>query len=208
VDLDRRLDGRDGRHERDHVRRAAHVALHLLHASGRLDADAAGVEGQALADEDELLLGLAAGRVRHVDEARRARAPLPHSGEEVHAALFDGPLIEHGDLEAVRLAHRDSGVSERLWIEDVRRLVDEITRDADGLADALPDGYGVSPGLADLLAGGDRDALEGGLREAFAREVAREAVGTQDNALGGRALAAFDAGRESEDHRRRLCALR
>ena len=41
----------DDLHEADDVRRAAHVVLHLAHARGGLDGEAAGVERDALADE-------------------------------------------------------------------------------------------------------------------------------------------------------------
>ena len=40
-------------HEAGDAGRAAHVALHVLHAGGRLDRNAAGVEGDALADESD-----------------------------------------------------------------------------------------------------------------------------------------------------------
>ena len=56
VHLDVRLERGDGGHEADDVRGAAHVVLHLAHAGGGLDAEAAGVERDALADEDEALL--------------------------------------------------------------------------------------------------------------------------------------------------------
>ena len=42
-------------HQADHGSRAAHVALHVLHAGGRLDRNAAGVEDDALADEGDRL---------------------------------------------------------------------------------------------------------------------------------------------------------
>ena len=40
--------------QRDRVRRAAHVLLHVAHAVGGLDVQAAGVEAHALADERQL----------------------------------------------------------------------------------------------------------------------------------------------------------
>ena len=43
-------------HQAGHGGRAAHVALHVLHAGGRLDRDAAGVEDHALADEGDRLV--------------------------------------------------------------------------------------------------------------------------------------------------------
>ena len=60
-------DGIDGglalgqrQHEPGDAGRAAHVALHVLHAAGGLHGDAAGIEAHALADEAQRLgaLGL------------------------------------------------------------------------------------------------------------------------------------------------------
>ena len=45
----------------EHGRAAGHVVLHLLHAVGGLDGDAAGVEGDALADQSQMIAGF--GRV-------------------------------------------------------------------------------------------------------------------------------------------------
>jgi hypothetical protein len=42
-----------GAHGRDHRGAAGHVVLHPVHQLGRLDRDAAGVEGHALADQAE-----------------------------------------------------------------------------------------------------------------------------------------------------------
>ena len=52
-DADRRLEQGDRAHRADDGGAAGHVVLHPLHAVGRLDRDAAGVEGDALADEPE-----------------------------------------------------------------------------------------------------------------------------------------------------------
>ena len=66
------------RHQPDHRRAAGHVELHVLHAARRLDGDAAGVEGHALADEGDRplrvlrLLAVAARR-----PTRRATASPP-----------------------------------------------------------------------------------------------------------------------------------
>ena len=60
----------------------AHVALHVLHAGGALDRDAAGVEANALADEGDRLLALLAAVPAHDHGAARAAsspAPTPSS---------------------------------------------------------------------------------------------------------------------------------
>ena len=45
-------------HQPDHAGRARHVALHVLHAGGGLERDAAGVEGDALADDGDRVAAL------------------------------------------------------------------------------------------------------------------------------------------------------
>ena len=63
------LEQRDGAHGADHRGAAGHVVLHLFHAVGGLDGDAAGVEGDAFADESEHGRLRRAGRlVSHHDE--------------------------------------------------------------------------------------------------------------------------------------------
>ncbi len=58
------LEQGDGAHGSDHGGGAAHVVLHLFHAIGGLDADAAGVKGDALADQSEDGRGGRGWRVR------------------------------------------------------------------------------------------------------------------------------------------------
>ncbi len=52
----------------EHGRAAGHVVLHLLHALGGLDGDAAGIEGDALADQAQMIAAL--GRASRVCNAR------------------------------------------------------------------------------------------------------------------------------------------
>ncbi len=47
------LEQRDGAHGCNHGSAAGHIVLHLLHIVGRLDGDAAGIKGDAFADEAE-----------------------------------------------------------------------------------------------------------------------------------------------------------
>ena len=60
--VDLGLAGGERMHQPDHAGRARHVALHVLHAGGRLDRDAAGVEAHALADEGDRRARLACRR--------------------------------------------------------------------------------------------------------------------------------------------------
>ena len=69
----------DGLHGGDHDRRPGHVALHVLHRGARLEAQPAGVERDALADQGDGW-GLAAPAVVENDEApgaSRSRPPRP-----------------------------------------------------------------------------------------------------------------------------------
>ena len=52
-DVERQLHAGHGLHGAEHAGGAAHVVLHLVHFGGRLERDAAGVEGDALADQHD-----------------------------------------------------------------------------------------------------------------------------------------------------------
>ena len=107
-------DGGDGR---DHGARTGLVHLHLFHPVGRLDADAAGVEADALADHREvpaeLVLRPLAARAHH-DHPRRVVAPLPDREEHPHAQLGGALLVDDVDREARVLRDRPRLVGEDL----------------------------------------------------------------------------------------------
>ena len=93
--------GGDGR---DHGARTGLVHLHLFHPVGRLDADAAGVEADALADQREVppgLVLLALAARAHDDHPRRVVAPLPHGEEHPHAQLLGALLVDDVDPQPV-----------------------------------------------------------------------------------------------------------
>ena len=76
-----RLQLRDGPHGADHGGAARHVVLHLLHAVGGLDGDAAGIERDALAHQAQVHR-LAVARARRAGSAGRSapaarRCPAP-----------------------------------------------------------------------------------------------------------------------------------
>ena len=74
----------------DHGAAAGHVALHLVHAGGRLDRDAAGVERDRLADEaeDDALHGVL-GLVAEDDQPGLRVRALSDGGERAHAGCLD-----------------------------------------------------------------------------------------------------------------------
>ena len=137
--------GDDGR---GHGGGAGHVGLHRRHAGGGLDAHAAGVEGDALADERDVRL-LAARAVGEGDDARRAAAALADADDAAEAALEQGLVVEHLDLELAGggLGHLLHLLGEGLRVEQVGRGVDEVA----GPGDVARDGRGR---LEDLLGGG------------------------------------------------------
>ena len=71
--------------QRERRRGAAHVLLHQQHAGVRLDVEAAGVEGHALADQcDGRRVRRAPGEI---DEPRRLMGRLPHGMDQRKAGL-------------------------------------------------------------------------------------------------------------------------
>ena len=76
-------------HDADHGGGAGHVVLHFLHAVGGLDGDAAGVEGDAFADQAEMnIFGRALGFVAQHDQRGRFVGTLGHSPERAHLQLL------------------------------------------------------------------------------------------------------------------------
>ena len=103
-DVELRLQLGDGAQRAEHAGGAAHVELHLVHLGAGLERDAAGVEGDALADQHHRRLALGRAVVAQHDEARRLVRALRHREERAHAELLDLLAVEHLDLEAERLA--------------------------------------------------------------------------------------------------------
>ena len=122
------LAGGERLHQAGHGGRAAHVALHVLHAGGRLDRIAAGVEDDALADEgDRLVLGLAAVPL-HDDQARRPRGdPCATPSSAPMPSFFISFSVRISTLTpSFSSALRLGGELDRA--KRVGRLVDQIAR--------------------------------------------------------------------------------
>jgi hypothetical protein len=105
VDLDVRSERADRRHGAEHRSRAAHLVLHVAHTGRRLDAQAAGVERQSLADENDFRLR-ALRDERHVDEPRRVNAALADRGVQEHPGFLQLLLVEDRDLSLPARAAR------------------------------------------------------------------------------------------------------
>ncbi len=137
-------DGAEGGHRAEDGGAARHVPLHLQHPLVGLDGVAAGVEGDALADQANLAgLGSGAlGSIGEVDQAGLAGTALP-DGE-------DGPgakLLQIGRPEDLHLKTRFGrdalGAGGHLRrIEDTGRFVGEVAREGDALRDGTGAGEG------------------------------------------------------------------
>ena len=114
----------------DHGGAAGHVALHVLHVQGRLERDAARVEGDRLADEARARRPAASGSAARSASrsdaagcgspcATAANAPIPSS------LISSGPsasAVRFSDDEAISAARAAS----RSGVSLVRRAVDEV----------------------------------------------------------------------------------
>ena len=110
MNLDGKLEPRGSEHDAEGRGGPGHVALHVHHRARGLDAQAACVEGQALPDENDLLLW-ARRFVDHVNDARLDRAAFVHREQQVHAFFFDASLVPHaaGQPELLGLARGGAG---------------------------------------------------------------------------------------------------
>ena len=88
----------DGLHRRDHDRGAGHVALHVLHRGARLEAEAARVEGHALADQGQRGR-IAAAAIVEDDESRRLVRAGGHAEQPAEPLLADPGLVPDLDRE-------------------------------------------------------------------------------------------------------------
>ena len=148
------LEQGDGAHGSDHGGGAAHVVLHLLHAVGGLDADAAGVKGDSLADQSEDGRGGGAGRfVAHDDEARFFLRTLGDAPECSHLEFLD--LVGAIDLagEADFGAHGAGALGEDGGSHEVAGFQGEGAGEVLRLGKDGALGDGRSTALASALAG-------------------------------------------------------
>jgi hypothetical protein len=138
------LEQRNGAHGADHRRAAGHIVLHLVHVGARLEGDAAGVEGDALADQAEnraaIVCGRALGLIAQDDQGGRLGRALRDAPEGSHLQLMQ--LFGRVDLAAQADfgGHPGGACPEDGGGQLVARLVDQRTGEV--LAFADDDGLG------------------------------------------------------------------
>lgn len=135
ADADGKLEGRDSLDGGERGGGTAHVADHFGHGLGRLEAEAAGIEGEALADDGQMVLGGVLGRlVVEGDHERRAGAALA-DGHVAHKAFFF-KLLHVADLDGKARRILDDGLGafdEFGGVEVGGAGVDEVLRERDRL---------------------------------------------------------------------------
>ena len=175
----------EGAHRTEHGRGAAHVHLHLhVHAVGRLQADAARVVHDALADEHEVS-GRVLRRVGELHHARRLDAALVDADHAAAAHREELVLVEHLDAEAGLGCDGDGALGHLASRQVCRRGVGEIAGEPRGACRHLAALHsGAHAGTA-LVTGDEADAGQ----RAGARRVGLETdvlVGRQQRTLGDR----------------------
>ena len=95
---------------------AGHVVLHLFHALGGLDRDAAGIERDALADEREQLFARWVAVIAHDDELGRLHAALRDREKRAHALLARARFVEDLDLEPGLLCDGAASSAKRVGV--------------------------------------------------------------------------------------------
>ena len=136
---------RQSRNSGQHRGSAGHVALHLVHVGGGLDADAARVKGNALAHQNQgfILLVALGGVLKHDKPGRTARA-LAYGHKAAHAFLFQLGFVQHGAGKAFFTRQFLRLLGQHFGVEQVGRGGCQITRKAHGPSGIFaPAGGGV-----------------------------------------------------------------
>ena len=158
------LAGDDGQHRASHSACPAHVPLHVFHAGAGLQRDAAGVEGNALADEHGRLFVRCAAVPADRDQFRFAFRSAPHRNQRAHAERFHFGLAQHGDVRARPGKGFLAGGNKGFGVDNIGRFRHQIAGEFDALGQrgfAFPRGFGARGGIDDVH-GFKAGALVGG----------------------------------------------
>ena len=130
-----RLELRDRPHRADHRRAAGHVVLHLLHAIGRLDRDAARVKRDAFADQAQMRRRISLLRfIPDDDQGWRFGTSLRDTQQGAHAEFLHPRLIEHFAIQVILGGHVARRFSHRGRGQLVGRFVGQLPREILGFA--------------------------------------------------------------------------
>ena len=157
--VDRQLHADRGDEGAEHGAGAAHVVLHFLDAALGLQVDAAGVEGDALADQ-HVGLGVAAVAVLQHHQARALRRTARDREQRAHAERFHRRIVQHLALDLVAARGEFLRLLGQVGrVAHVRRQVAELAGElhAGGDGDAVGEGAAL---IGDVVAAGDLEAFQ------------------------------------------------
>src|SRR6478609_4840126 len=148
-------------HQSDDAGSTPHVALHVLHAPGRLDGNAARIETNALADKGHRLLTALAAVPAHDHGAGWLGRALGDAEQRAHSELFHGLDVENLDLDS-ELAQLRGAAREFDGEQHVRGLVHQIARHQHAVYDVGARRKGLSR-RTDVIDGERNLAAQGGV---------------------------------------------
>ena len=155
-DIGFRLAARQGPHRPGDRTGTPHVPLHRFHARSGLDRYSTGIEGDALADQDDRLRLRARGAVpAHDEQTRRPNGSLGDAQKGAHPQLLHRGFVENLEFDAQPLHLLAAARDEGLRIDDVGRLGDEASSELQPVEQSLL----TRPGAFDAVAGADDDHL-------------------------------------------------
>src|SRR5690554_2546155 len=128
---------------------AAHVVFHFVHAFAGLEADTAGIEGDAFADQYVRLVFGFAAPVFHHDQARGLLGAFAYGQDGVHAQFFHLVFIKYFGLDAVVfLGHGFGLFGQPNRVADVGRGVAQVPGEVHAPAGGQAQVKGVFQGFA------------------------------------------------------------
>ena len=176
----------DGLHRAQHRGAAGHIAFHRLHSGGGFQRNAAGVKGDALANQPQIVgrVVRVSGVVQRYQLGRFVR-PLGYADEGAHAHFPHLFVAEHFQRHSRLLGYLPGGFGHSGGRQHIGRFVDQVPGQQRG-----PGHY--APGIhARLQCGGfirillgDGQGFEFGGGLAVGRAVPLKAVEAQEGALG------------------------
>ena len=160
-DVQRQVELRDRVHRADHAGGARHVELHLVHERRILEGDAAGVEGDAFAHEDDRRVLRARVAVLDDEETWRLLAALGDGEEAAHLLALDLGETQHFHLQRfVCLRETFGRLAEVRRRADVAGKVGEIAHERGAVGESAALCETFLHGLRGLGRGGDDDASQ------------------------------------------------